>query len=342
MDEIRIERLRLYAHHGYFADEKWNGQYFEVSVVLKLPLQDAGVSDAIANTVDYAAVCEYIAAKMTEKTFDLIESVAEFLADSLMDQYEAVREAEVEVRKPDAPISMEVSYVSVKVTRQRHRAYVAFGSNLGDSRALIQQAVDLVDQDRRCKVLEVSPIRKSTPYGGVEQADYYNGVMEVETYYEPLMFLKCLQEIEIKLGRKRKVRWGPRTMDLDILLFDRMVIDSKELIVPHPDMQNRDFVLLPLSEIAPYLRHPLLHKTIGELLEDVKESHMEMPSETKGGYKASQGGYVVEHKDLPEEAKTQHNGNEASMVGSSTMGNPQSNESYVYRGKSKNILTKKY
>ncbi len=329
MDEIRIERLRIYAHHGYFADEKWNGQYFEVSVVLKLPLQNAGVSDAITNTVDYAAVCEFIAAKMTEQTFDLIETVAEFLGDSLMDQYEAVREAVVEVRKPDAPISLEVSYVSVKVTRQRHLAYVAFGSNQGDSRTLIQQAIDLVDQDKRCKVLEVSPIRKSTPYGGVEQADFYNGVMEVETYYEPLMFLKYLQEIEIKLGRKRKVRWGPRTMDLDILLFDRMVIDSKELIVPHPDMQNRDFVLLPLSEIAPYLRHPLLHKTIGELLEDVKESHMETLTEPKGG-----------HTSSSKEAKTPHTENETSPVGGSGAG--EISGSYVYRGKSKNILTKKY
>ncbi len=335
MDEIRIEQLRVYAHHGYFADEKWNGQYFEISVVLKLFLQNAGVSDAIADTVDYAAVCEFIAAKMTEKTFDLIEAVAEFLADSLMDQYEAVQEAAVEVRKPDAPISLEVSYVSVKAVRRRHLAYVAIGSNQGDSKALIQQAIDLVDQDRRCKVLEVSPIRKSTPYGGVEQEDYYNGVMEVETYYEPLMFLKCLQEIELKLGRKRKVRWGPRTMDLDILLFDRMVIDSKELIVPHPDMQNRDFVLLPLSEIAPYLRHPLLHKTVGELLEDVKESHMEMPA-------GARESHVVEHKDLPEEAKAQHKGNESAVTVTGAAGNPQSNGSYVYRGKNKNILTKKY
>lgn len=334
MDEIRIEQLRVYAHHGYFADEKWNGQYFEISVVLKLALQNAGVSDAISNTVDYAAVCEFIAAKMTEQTFDLIETVAEFLADSLMDQYETVQEASVEVRKPDAPISLEISYVSVKVTRRRHTAYVAFGSNLGDSRSLIQQAIDLVDQDKRCKVLEVSPIRKSTPYGGVEQADFYNGVMEVETYYEPLMFLKCLQEIEIKLGRKRKVRWGPRTMDLDILLFDRMVIDSKELIVPHPDMQNRDFVLLPLSEIAPYLRHPLLNKTIGELLEDVKEPHMEISAGTGESHAVSE-----------KEVKPPDKGNAAAVTGGGVSGEQSlsagsSNESYVYRGTSKNILKK--
>lgn len=334
MDEIRIERLKVYAHHGYFADEKWNGQNFELSVVLKLELQNAGVSDAISNTVDYAAVCEFIAAKMTEQTFDLIETVAEFLADSLMDQYETVQETSVEVRKPDAPISLEVSYVSVKVTRRRHTAYVAFGSNLGDSRSLIQQAVDLVDQDKRCKVVEVSPIRKSTPYGGVEQADFYNGVMEVETYYEPLMFLKCLQEIELKLGRKRKVRWGPRTMDLDILLFDRMVIDSKELIVPHPDMQNRDFVLLPLSEIAPYLRHPLLNKTIGELLEDVREPHMEVHT-----------GAAESRKVFEKEADPSDKGNKTAVTGGGVSGeqNPpagSSKESYVYRGTSKNILKK--
>lgn len=272
MDEIRIERLKVYANHGYYEEEKQYGQYFEIDAVLRLSLQNAGVSDNLDQTVNYAAVCTFLSEEMIKRTVNLIETVAEDLAVKLLNRYETVQEVELEVRKPEAPIEQNVSCVSVRVFRKRHCAYIAFGSNQGDSTSLIEQALELIRRDERCHVKKVSKTIKSTPYGGVEQDDFYNGVMEVETYYEPFMLLEKLQEIENQLGRKREIHWGPRTMDLDIIFYDQAVIDGCNLVIPHPDMQNRDFVLRPLMEIAPYLRHPVFNKTVSELFEKLMES----------------------------------------------------------------------
>ena len=272
MDEIRIERLKVYANHGYYEDEKQYGQYFEIDAVLRLSLQNAGMTDCLDDTVNYAAVCAFLSEEMIKRAVDLIETVAEELAVKLLNRYEMIQEIELEVRKPEAPMEQKVSCVSVRVFRKRHRAYIALGSNQGDSKALINQAVELIGQDERCHVKRVSRIIKSTPYGGVEQDDFYNGVMEVETYYEPSALLDMLLKIEDQMGRKREIHWGPRTMDLDIIFYDQMVIDERNLVIPHPDMQNRDFVLQPLAEIAPYLRHPILNKTVAELLLELSES----------------------------------------------------------------------
>lgn len=121
-------------------------------------------------------------------------------------------------------------------------------------------------------MLRVSDWVETTPYGGVEQADYLNGAMSIETLYTPEELLEVLQGIERAEARERKERWGPRTLDLDILLYEGRMADTDKLTIPHKDMQNRDFVLKPLSQIAPYERHPVLGKSVMELLADVVQS----------------------------------------------------------------------
>ena len=117
---------------------------------------------------------------------------------------------------------------------------------------------------------------KSTPYGGVEQADFCNLVCEAETLYEPEQLLKRLREIEAQQGvvHAKKRHWGPRKLDLDILFYDDLVMDSETLVIPHPDIEARDFVLLPLKELVPYLRHPLNKKTVAEMANGLKEKHI--------------------------------------------------------------------
>ena len=103
------------------------------------------------------------------------------------------------------------------------------------------------------------------PYGGVEQDDFLNGAMEVRTLLTPEELLAELHRIEAEHGRERVLRWGPRTLDLDIIFYDDLVMDSDELTIPHIDMQNRDFAVDPMAEIAPYKRHPIYGKTMKEL-----------------------------------------------------------------------------
>src|SRR5699024_2987577 len=121
-----------------------------------------------------------------------------------------------------------------------------------------------------CRVQRVSSFIVTPPYGGVEQGDFLNGCLELRTRLEPMELLELLHGIESAAGRERLVHWGPRTLDLDILFYDGLVLDSSELTIPHPDMANRAFVLVPLSELAPQLRHPLTKKTVRQMLDELK------------------------------------------------------------------------
>ncbi|MDE6907448.1 MAG: 2-amino-4-hydroxy-6-hydroxymethyldihydropteridine diphosphokinase, partial [Lachnospiraceae bacterium] len=101
--------------------------------------------------------------------------------------------------------------------------------------------------------------------GVTEQDEFLNGALKLRTLLTPEELLELLHEIEAKAERVRTLRWGPRTLDLDILFYDNLVLDTEELHIPHIDMQNRDFVLKPMAQIAPYMRHPVLNKTIKQL-----------------------------------------------------------------------------
>ncbi len=147
--------------------------------------------------------------------------------------------------------------------------YIGIGSNLGDREAYIRKGIELM-REFGITVIRVSSIIETKPYGYTEQPLFLNCVTHVETFYSPLHLLNALQFIENMLGRKRSIRWGPRTIDLDILLYNSVVIDTPRLKIPHPDMVNRYFVLKPLSEIAPDLVHPVFGKTMIELLNGIK------------------------------------------------------------------------
>ena len=145
-----------------------------------------------------------------------------------------------------------------------HTAYVALGSNLGDKEANLRRALELLEE-RGVEVVKTSSFICTEPYGVTDQPQFLNGVCEVRTSLVPLALLHTLLEIEQEMGRVRLRHWGERNIDLDLLLYEDVVLDTPELILPHPDMQNRDFVLLPLAEIAPKLVHPILQKSIEEL-----------------------------------------------------------------------------
>ena len=146
-----------------------------------------------------------------------------------------------------------------------HTAYVALGSNLGDKEANLRRALELLIE-RGVEIVKTSTFISTEPYGVTDQPTFLNGVCEVRTSLEPLALLHTLLEIEQEMGRVRLRHWGERNIDLDLLLYEDVVMDTPDLKLPHPDMQNRDFVLLPLDEIAPEIIHPTLQKTIHEIV----------------------------------------------------------------------------
>lgn len=142
------------------------------------------------------------------------------------------------------------------------KAYIGLGSNMGDRQSLLQRSMHLLQKERVVTVTAVSPLYESEPVGGPRQGAYLNACAALETDLTPVMLLRRMLEVENKLGRVRKRRWGPRTVDMDLLLYDTLIMNTPALILPHPRMAERLFVLAPLSDIAPDLTIPGTAKTV--------------------------------------------------------------------------------
>jgi 2-amino-4-hydroxy-6-hydroxymethyldihydropteridine diphosphokinase len=149
-------------------------------------------------------------------------------------------------------------------------AYIGLGSNIGDKKANCLKAVELLQQFAR--VVRVSSLYITEAVGYKEQEDFINAVVAIETDQAPQDLLRSCHAIEDSMGRKRTVRWGPRTVDLDILLYGDEVVNQPDLIIPHPLMAARKFVLVPLVEIAPDVVHPVISKSAARLLADLKDT----------------------------------------------------------------------
>jgi 2-amino-4-hydroxy-6-hydroxymethyldihydropteridine diphosphokinase len=148
-----------------------------------------------------------------------------------------------------------------------HNVYLALGTNLGDRPDNLKEALQKL---RACATVEkVSPCYETKPVGYEEQLDFLNLTCLVTTALSPLQLLRDLKDIEQQMGRRASFRNAPRPIDIDILLFDDLVFNSPELTIPHPRMNERAFVLVPLADIAPDIVHPVLHITVREMLESV-------------------------------------------------------------------------
>jgi 2-amino-4-hydroxy-6-hydroxymethyldihydropteridine diphosphokinase len=146
-------------------------------------------------------------------------------------------------------------------------AYISLGSNLGDRRNTLERAIAALAETPRVVVRKFSSFRETEPVGGPPgQGMFLNAAAELETRLDPFRLLRVLQEIEVRCGRVRTVRWGARTLDLDLLLFEDRIIKTAELTVPHPRLRMRRFVLEPLAEIAPEAIDPETKRTVAELL----------------------------------------------------------------------------
>lgn len=271
MDRITIKGLRVYAYHGVYQEENEKGQEFVVNATLYMDMDRPAGTDEIMDGVHYGEVCELMNSFLQEHTFHLLEKAVTGTMKEVLLHFPLLAGMELELCKPDAPIQLPFENVSVTRRMFWHTAYIALGSNMGDRAGYLDGAVKQLLQDDDFKELKKSTWIETAPYGGVVQDDFLNGALKVQTLLSPQQLLNRLHEIEAAADRKREVHWGPRTLDLDILFYDDLVLDAEDLIIPHPDLQNRSFVLNPMCELAPFLRHPVLRKTVAQLGEELEK-----------------------------------------------------------------------
>ena len=279
LDEIRIEDLEVFANHGVFPEENVLGQKFLVSAVLYTDTRRAGKTDDLTASIHYGEVCAFIDRYLREHTFKLLERAAESLAEELLLNTQNLRKVRIEIKKPWAPVGLPLKTVSVSIEREWHDVVIALGSNMGDRESYLSGAVEKLNAVRGCRVKKVSDFIETPPYGVTDQADFLNGCLEMETLMYPHELLDELHRIEKEAGRERIIRWGPRTLDLDIIFYDDMILQDDDLCIPHVEMHKREFVLKPLCGIAPYKRHPVTGKTVKEMLDEVNSG---LSTETSG------------------------------------------------------------
>ena len=270
-DKIKITDLEVFANHGVFPEENALGQKFLVSATLYTGTRRAGLTDDLSASIHYGEVSAFIERYLREHTFKLLERAAEALAEELLLHTKGLEKILLEIKKPWAPVKLPLKTVSVEISRGWHTAYIALGSNMGDRESYLNNAVRSLDTLRGCSVKKVSRFIETAPYGVTDQDDFLNGCLELRTLLPPDELLKELHRIEMQAGRERILRWGPRTLDLDIIFYDDMIIEEAELCIPHVEMHKRKFVLEPLCEIAPYKRHPVYGKTVWEMNMDLSE-----------------------------------------------------------------------
>lgn len=271
MDKIYINNLEFIGFHGVFPEEKKLGQKFLVSLELTVDTREAGKTGDLTKSVHYGLVAQDVEKLFLEKSIDLIETCAENIAEMVLKKYELVKEIKVIVKKPWAPLQMHFENVAIEITRKWHRVYLSLGSNIGDKRKNLLEAIRKIGELENTEVVKSSTILETEPFGYLEQDNFLNACLEVKTLMTAQEFLKVILQIELDMGRVREIKWGPRIIDIDMLFYDKEVIEEDNLAVPHPWICEREFVLDPLSEIAPNYIHPLEKKTITMLARKLKE-----------------------------------------------------------------------
>lgn len=254
---IKIRKLEVFAFHGVNEAEKIQGQRFYINATLFLDYQDTMLSDDISKTIHYGHVSKDIIKFFSDNRFDLIETITHKLAIFLFEKYQLLTKIEIEVEKPWAPMKFSFKSVSTKIIESKQKVYIALGGNIGSSEKYFQEAINQISNIEGVYSIRKSPMYSSKPFGDVKQSDFLNMAIEVSTSLHPHILLEKLQEIETKCERVRDVHWGPRTLDLDIILYGNEIISCENLLIPHLYMSKRDFVLKPLLDLNPYLIDPM-------------------------------------------------------------------------------------
>jgi len=262
-DRITVRGIAARGRHGVLPEERRDGQEFVVDAVLELDLRGAAATDDLTRTVHYGELASSLADAVQGDPVELLETLAERLVRVCLAD-ERVSAAEVVVHKPQAPITQTFGDIAVAVRRTREEEFppprdgvLALGANLGEREATLAAAVADLAASPGLEVVATSPVVETGPVGGPAQPDYLNAVVAVRSTLTPHSLLAACLAVERRHGRERRVRWGPRTLDVDIVTYGDLVLDGPDLVLPHPRAAARAFVLAPWVALDPQARMPV-------------------------------------------------------------------------------------
>ena len=265
MDKIHIKDLEIIGFHGAIPEEKVLGQKFVLSFELDVDLRQAGKNDDLTKTVHYGELAQKVEEEFTKTSYDLIEKAAEEICEFVLLNYPLVKKVKLLLKKPWAPTRKHVEYVAVEIERKWNKVYIAAGSNLGDKEETLKEAIDKIDKRKDCVVTKVSNFYTTDPVGYEDQDQFVNCVFEIDTLQTPSELMDTLLEVEKDFKRERIIRWGPRTLDLDIIFYDDIISYDEHILIPHPRAHERQFVMKPMCDINPYYVHPIYRKRVMDI-----------------------------------------------------------------------------
>lgn len=276
-NEIHIENLEIFANHGLYSEET-KGQFFCLSLILKTNFEKATKSDDISHTIDYDEICNFIEKNFNKKRFNLLETATQFLAEQLILHYKKINGLKIISYKKQAILksNVKLKHAKIKITISWHTAFIGIGSNLGDRLKNIKKAIEKLKHTKSIKIEKISTIEETKAYGR-KMDDFLNCVIKIKTFATPQKLLEICSLIENDLKRERKIKWGPRTIDLDILFYDNFIVNDDNLTIPHYDIKNRQFVLNSMIEICPNFIHPIYLKTMNELKQELETRNQNSP-----------------------------------------------------------------
>ena len=250
-DIVRVSNLVLQGYHGVLPEETALGQKFHIDIECHVDTRPAAEQDDYDKAVCYATLCQIAAQVSDAGPYKLVETLAEKIAEAALARFEVVNRITVTVRKPAAPIPLIFDHVGVEVTRYRWQRFAcALGSNVGHSASNIDAALAFLQAEDAIEIDAASSHYKTPPWGNEDQPPFINACAIGQTTLNPHEMLKVFKRIEIQLGRTPGDRWGPRVIDLDLLYQGDHACVTPGLTLPHPELFNRGFVLVPLAEIA--------------------------------------------------------------------------------------------
>ncbi len=277
MFKIIIKKFNLFGYHGVKEIEKKNGQNFCYNIEILLNkdnfLSEDKNEDYLENTLNYSTVIKLVKDINNNRRFNLLETMAQTIADRIFEISPLVEKVSVRIEKTSPPIKENLESVGIEYKRDKKKIessrrsnkksgsesdrvdiYISLGSNIGNREDNLRKAVNLINSNPGIRIIKVSSIYETEPMYLKEQNSFYNIVLKarVDIKVSPFELMGFLKGIEHDMGRKRsEKKYGPRIIDLDLLYYGEMFVESYFLTIPHPRIEERKFVLVPLSEIAP-------------------------------------------------------------------------------------------